>query len=207
MANFMVTVDASDLSNEINRLKSVMTPKQFENAMAGIFRRTTGHVRMVLKKDLPHQYRVKAGEVQGAVSMGKVTHSGLGVGCTIPVRGTRGSIGGRYKAFGGAYGWESLHKKYRVKAHIVKGATSVLPKRMPGSYGGNPPFRNLAAGSLNGVAFTRKTKARFPIMKVTGIAIPQMPMNRSEPEVQKDIKVYLQKRMEQRFLALIRNGR
>ena len=201
-------IDASDLSSEIERLESVMQPKQFENAMYGIFKRTTRHVRMILKKDLPKQYRVKSSEIQAAVSTGTVVRSpGMGVGCTIPVRGPRGDIGGKYKAFGGARGWESLHKKYRVRARIVKSGTSVLPGRMPGNYGGNPPFRNLAAPSLHGLAFTRKTKERFPIMKVTGIAIPQMPPNRSEPDVQGDIKDYMQRQIEQRFRALIMNGR
>lgn len=44
-------------------------------------------------------------------------------------------------------------------------------------------------------------------MKLTGIAIPQMPMNRSEADVQRDIKEYLEKQMEQRFMALMRIGR
>ena len=163
---------------------------------------------MILKKDLPRQYRVKKSDIQAAVSTGKVVNSpGAGVGCTIPIRAQRGDVGGKYKAFGGAYGWESLHKKYRVRAHVVKAGTSVLPKNMPGNYGGNPPFRNLAAGSLHGLTFTRKTKNRFPIMKVESIAIPQMPMTRSEPDVQRDIRQYLEKQMEQRFNYLVMSGR
>lgn len=201
-------IDASDLKDEIDRLQSVMKPKQFENAMYGIFKRTTRHVRVILRKDLPKQYRVKKSEVGAAVQNGRVTVSqGVGVGCAIPVVGPRGTIGGKYKAFGGARGWESLRKKYKVRAHVVKAGTSVLPQRMPGSYGGNPPFRNLAAPKLHGLAFTRKTKERFPIVKVVGIAIPQMPTTRSEPDVQNDIKDYMQKQIEQRFNYLVMSGR
>ena len=89
---------------------------------------------------------------------------------------------------------------------MVKAGASVLPAHMPGSYGGNPPFRNLGS-KLGGVAFTRKTKERFPIMKVESMAIPQMPMNRSEPDVQNDIKTYMQQRMEHEFQRLIAGGR
>lgn len=201
-------IDASDLQKEIDRLESVMKPRQFENAMHGIFKRTTRHVRVILRKDLPKQYRVSKSEVSSAVQNGRVTATqGLGVGCAIPVVGPRGDIGGKYKAFGGARGWESLHKKYRVRARVVKAGTSTLPQAMPGNYGGNPPFRNLAASKLHGLAFTRKTKERLPIMKVEGIAIPQMPMTRSEPDVQNDIKEYLQKQIEQRLNYLVMSGR
>ena len=44
-------------------------------------------------------------------------------------------------------------------------------------------------------------------MKITGIAIPQMPMNKSKPDVQRDIKEYLEKQMEERFMALMRIGK
>ena len=44
--------------------------------------------------------------------------------------------------------------------------------------------------------FTRAGKSRLPILKVSGIAIPQMPLNRSEAEVQKDIQDYMMQRFE-----------
>ena len=206
---FTIQIDASDLNNEIERLRSVCTPERFNQVMYGIFSRTGGHVRMILRKDLPKEYHAKAGDISSAVGGARMTGGagGLGVGCTIPIRDTRGSIGGRYRASGGAHGWNSLKRKYRVKGRVVKAGQSVLPQSMPGSYGGNPPFRNYSAPKLNGVAFTRKTKARLPIMRVEGIAIPQMPMNRSQPDVQNDIKNYMQQRMEHEFQRLMAGGR
>ena len=41
-------------------------------------------------------------------------------------------------------------------------------------------------------------------MRVSGIAIPQMPMNRSQDEVQKDIVDWMAKRIEHEFQMLIR---
>ena len=74
------------------------------------------------------------------------------------------------------------------------------------SYGGMPPFRNVPS-SLHGLTFTRSGKPRLPIEAVMGIAIPQMPLNRAEPAVQKDIAQYMEGRVAARLQALIANGR
>lgn len=188
-------IDASDLSKEIERLQGVLKPERFDRVMYGVFARTGQHVRGVLKKDLPKEYRVKAGEVGVAVKGARVTSGGTsGVGCVIPVVGPRRTIGGDYKATGGAHGWISLRKKYRVKARIVVSAQSMLPVKME-TYGGEAPFRNLGS-KLGKIAYTRLGKERLPIVRVEGVAIPQMPMNRSEEDVQKDILAYMEKRIE-----------
>lgn len=199
--NVYLEVDASELQGKMQRLAAVCTPEQFERTMAGIFRRTGGHVRRILKSDLPHQYVIKAGEVGKAVGNAKISG---GTSCIIPVRGPRRVLGPKgFSVSGGAHGWNSLRRKYRVKAKIVTAGASTLPANA-GSYGGQPPFRNLSAPSLNGITFTRSGKSRFPIRKMEGIAIPQMPMNRSEPEVQRDILDYMEKRIEHEFMRLLR---
>lgn len=202
-----LNVDASDLMDKVDMLKIAMTPKQFDNAMCGIFRRTGGHVKKILREDLPKKYEIKPKEVGEAVKSPRVTTGGLGVGCSIPIAAPRRSIGpGGFSASGGAHGWNSMRRKYRVKARIVKSGQSTLPAQA-GSYGGMPPFRNLSAKKLHNLTFTRSAKGRLPIEKMVGIAIPQMPMNRSKADVQDDIKDYLEKQMEQRFNALLRTGR
>ena len=198
-------IDASELNAEIERLRAVLKPERFNQVMYSIFRRTGNHVKMILRKDLPVDYYVKAGQINSAVKSPQMSSSAGGVGCIIPIVDSRGTIGGRYGASGGAHGWASLHRKYRVKGRVVKAGTSTLPCQM-GSYGGMPPFRNLGS-SLGGLTFTRAGKARFPIMKVVGIAIPQMPMNRSQDEVQKDILDYMKERMEHEFQRIIAGGR
>jgi len=192
-------VDASSLQGQIARLASVCTPEQCERTMAGIYRRTGGHVRRILRTDLPKQYVIKPGEVGKAVGSAKIS----GLSCTIPVRGPKRILGPKgFTASGGAHGWNSLKKKYRVKAKIVRSGTSILPANA-GSYGGKPPFRNLSAPSLNGITFTRAGNSRKPIKAMVGIAIPQMPMNRSKPDVQKDILNYMSKRIEHEFMRLL----
>lgn len=195
-------IDASELQGKINALKAVVTPERFNQIMYSIFQRTGGHVRMVLRQDLPVDYHVKAGQINAAVGSPKMTSGAGGVGCAIPIRDSRGTIGGRYGASGGAHGWNSLKRKYRVKGKVVKAGVSTLPTHMS-SYGGQPPFRNLGS-KLGGLTFTRAGKGRFPIKKVVGIAIPQMPMNRSQAEVQKDILEYMEKRIEHEFMRAMR---
>ena len=196
-------VDASDLKGKIDRLQQNMTKAQFERAMFTIFRRTGRHVSAILRKDLPQKYEVKAGDISAAVKNPQLSMGVGGVGCTIPISGVRGKIGSTYKARGQASGWESRRKKYRVKARILKGAISTLPAKWHSGY---PPFRNIPS-KLNTIAYARSSKERGPILKLTGIAIPQMPINRSEPDVQRDIKDYLEKEMDQRFRWLMMSGR
>lgn len=209
MKGVYLEIDASDLQEEIERLKRVCTREKFEQVMYGIFRRTGGHVRRILREDLPEDYNVRPGEVSSAVGGAKVSTGIGGVGCSIPVMGERKHIGGGGKGFpakGGRRGWNSLKSgHYDINVHVYKGSWSTLPAHLS-NYGGQPPFRNLGS-SLHGLTFTRMSKARLPIEPVEGIAVPQMPMNRSEPSVQYDIKKYMEERMEQRFQQLIRSGR
>jgi len=205
---FSLEIDSTECMKTIGILEAAMKPEQFNNAMYGIFNRTGGHVRKILRSDLPRQYEVKPSEISQAVKRATVTRSGLGVGCCIPIVAPRKNIGGGGRGFsasGGAHGWNSLKRRYRVKARIVKSGQSTLPQDM-NSYGGEPPFRNLGS-TLGGLTFTREGKGRLPIRKVSGIAIPQMPLNRSEEDVQKDIMQYLAKETERRLFALLATGR
>lgn len=197
-------IDASDLNREVERLKSVMTADQFNRAMYGIFQRTGSHVRTILRKDLPKQYNIKSPDVGKAVKNAKVSIGGSGSGCSIPVIDKRRHIGGAhgFTARGYRRGWAAVKSgPYPIKVHVYSGSWGTLPAHL-GSYGGQPGFRNIPS-KLNGIAFTRAGKARLPIKKVTGIAIPQMPMNKSEPDVQADIKKYMEGRIQARFTALI----
>lgn len=200
---FTMEIDASDLQDKITRLQANMTEAQFERAMYGIFQRTGRHVAQILRKDLPQKYEVKPGDISAAVKSPQLSMGFGGVGCSIPIRAVRGKIGSQYRASGGAHGWNSVKRKYKVKARILKGAQSTLPAKWHSGY---PPFRNLGS-KLGGLTFARSSKARGPILKLTGIAIPQMPLNRSEADVQQDIKDYLEKQMEERFMALMRIGK
>lgn len=197
-----IEIDASDCRAKIALLEALLKRERFERAMYGIFQRTGQHVKTILRKDLPQQYQVKPGEIGAAVKSPRLSMGGGNVGCAIPITAARGKIGSQYRAAGGAHGWASLHRKYRVKARILKGSQSTLPARWHTGY---PPFRNLGS-KLGSLAFARQGRDRGPILKLTGIAIPQMPTNRSEPDVTRDIHDWLEKMIDQRIGALLRIG-
>ena len=215
-----INVDSEEVQKMVNKMRDAMEPLQFSRAMYGVMQRTSRHVAAILGKEVPKEYKVTSAEVKKAV--GAPTYSiGMmgGVGCTIPLREVRRMIGpsgkGSFTASGGRKGWNTMTKKkkkgkkYKIKASILQAAQSTLPDNMPDAYyGGYPPFRNLAAkDEMKKIVYTRVSKSRLPIKKVIGISIPQMPMNRSEEDVQKDIATYLQERIEARLKALILNGK
>lgn len=197
-----MAVDISDAMETIRALRSVHTQEQIEKLMYRTFKRTGGTVRKVLRTELPKDYEVKPSWVGKQVGNPKTMFGGLGnVSCSIPIKGTRGTIGGRFKASGGAHGWKSMQKRYKINAKIVKANTSTLPSAMT-HQGGNPPFRNLKS-KLGNTAFTRKTTARLPIVRVAGIGVPQMPLNRSRDDVEANIMSTLMKRLEHEHKVLI----
>lgn len=204
MKNYInIEVNTQETQMTLTQLKAVVTPQRFQQIMWGIYRRTGGHVRKILKTDIPKKYHAKAGDISKAVGNAKTTVSTLGTGCTIPIRGKRGKIGGTYTASGSARGWQSRYKNYRVGAKIVKSGKSTLPVRMTSLGSNQKPFRNSTAKKLNGVAFVREGKERTPIRPIAGIAIPQMPMNRSEDDVQRDIADYMLDRISQAYKLAI----
>lgn len=197
-------VDASDLEKEIGRLQAAMRPQAFQNAMYGIYRRAGGHVRKVLRTDIPKKYEVRAGQVSSETGSPQLFVGPSGSGCNIPIKGPRRDLGGTrgngFAAAGGRHGWK-INGPYRIRVRIIKGSPAYLPKKM-GS--GQAPFRNLSAPSLNKLVFARVGQARLPIEKQVGIAIPQMPLNRSREEVQEDIMQFMTKQVERRLMAHVR---
>lgn len=197
-------VDISDAKAKIEALRAVHTEREMNQLLYRAFKRTGSHVKTILKRQLPQDYEVTPTWVGSQVGSAQTTigGGGMGVSCVIPIDGARGSIGGRFKASGGAHGWNATRRKrYKINAKIVKGQTSTLPSEMS-HQGGNPPFRNLGS-SLGGAAFTRTGKDRLPIARVVGLGVPQMPLNRSKEDVQEDIMETLMDRLEREHAYLI----
>ena len=195
MLPITITIDGKDCVDKLTMMAARCKPERFERALYRIYSRTGKHVKTILKDDLPHEYVISPAKVGKTV--GDVTI--VGWGCTIPVRDSRGDIGGQYGAVGGAHGWNSLKRKYNIKARIVRAGQSTLPGKVMAGY---PPFRNLGS-SLGNLTYARSSKERGPLLKVEGIAIPQMPMNRSEAEVQEDIKQFLMAQIEHEFMNVM----
>jgi len=184
-------IDVTDAMELVKDLRRALTPKEVELLEMRAIKRTAQRVKTIVGKEVPKDYEVKTRQVTSHIGGPRISLAGGGVNCVIPIDGSRLSIGGTYRASGGRRGWNTK-RPYRVKARIVKGETSGLPMRMK-HQGGQPPFRNL---SFSTAAFTRKGKRRLPIAPVVGLAVPQMPMNRSKDDIQAEIVEHLKKRLE-----------
>lgn len=189
MASIYMEIDASELMERMERLHDLLTPERFQRIMYDIYKRSAGTIRKAVKTDLPHQYTIKPGEVGAAIGNPRIT----GWSCAIPIRAPKRKIGPQYKARGGRKGWNSLKGPYNITANIVKSGTSTLSQSMEC---GQPPFRNIGSKLGNIQVYTRTSKKRGPLFVVSGVAIPQMPMNRSKEEVQHDVLETMKKRLE-----------
>ncbi len=205
-----VQLDMSDLQSKIEMLRNNMSQKRFENAMYGIIRDTSRHIKAILKADIPIEYYFKKGEIGKAVKGPQMSFGANGslVSAAIPVTGARYTIGGNHvSAQGGWPGWGP--PPYRISFNIVTQGTSVLPARLK-NYGGQPAWRNTAIRKKKGMAkaaFTRAGKSRLPIMPVKTIAIPQAITNRSEEDIAKDTLEYMGNRLDHRITAMLKLGR
>lgn len=190
MAAYIITIDASDLKNKVEFLRKRLSPERANRVLKRVCRETGKQVRPILRRQIPREYYATDGWINSNVKRMRMGGGSGGINCTIPIIGQKGTIGGRFRASGGAAGWVPRGAHYRITARIVKGEESRLPQFMS-SYGGYPPFRNTSAKRLNGAVFTRLSKNPFPIERVSGIGVPQMPMNRAQPMVEAEIHAAL----------------
>lgn len=183
-----IYVDVSHLMDTINMMKNAMSTASFHEMMRRTFNDAGKKVKTIIRKDVPQEYAVTAGWAGSAVGWPKM--SGLGV--VVPIKGHRGSLGGTFAASGGR-GRPAKGRRAKIQAKIVKGQSSTLPATLP-HQGGQPPFM------VGGIVFTRKyANKSHPIVHVVGLGVPQMPINRSEAQVQKDISDVVEKRLIHHF--------
>lgn len=189
-----VEIDDAELQRDLLALKAACTPEVFNRAMYRVMVRTSSTIKRIVKTDVPHEYEVRPGQVAATIGKPRMTSSGTGVGCIIPVVGPRRYIGPEFKAKHGAHGWKVLRRKkrYKVTARIVKGQESELPTKLD-DFNGMAPFRNLGSKIMPN-AWHRLSKKRGPIMSMVGIAIPQMPLNRSRDEIEGEIMTTMKTR-------------
>lgn len=211
MSDVYLYIDGTEIFALMNRMGASLSQSKFDMLMRRTFNDVGKRSKKIIRTAIMSEYQVKASFVNPAIKSAEITGGGGNITVRIPIIGAKGKIGGTFSAGGGFYGWNP--PPYRNTASIVKSGISTLPGRMS-SYGGQPPFRNIGErttykknpkrklkkpvvekpGGLGGIVFTRKGKARFPIMPVAGLAVPQMPLNRARPETEKQIMDLAEKR-------------
>lgn len=214
-ALFSIYIDVSDVVAKMMELSGKHEVSVFHEMMQRTFMETGRHARPVIKREVLRMYEVKSSWIDDKIGQPHPLGSELGV--MIPIKSVRGTIGGIYEAVGGSTRVQSTQQHMqngtvrnrkahwrvrRIEAKIVKGQRSQMPELMA-HQGGYPPFRNLKASTLNGVTFTRTKGTRLPIASVGGLGVPQMPINRSRPAIEKDIADYLMKRLKHNYEHMI----
>lgn len=189
-------IDASELTELLDSMASKLTAREFDMLMRRSLNEVGKRSKKIIREAIQAEYYASTSWVNSSIHSAQIEGGGGSILCRIPIISEKGGIGGQFSAGGGAYGWNP--PPYRITAQIVKDGTSTLPPEMS-HQGGQPPFRNIGerttykknpkrklkkpvvekSGKGGGIVFTRAGKSRLPIEKVSGIAVPQMPLNRS----------------------------
>ena len=183
-----LAIDISDLQAKIDVLKSGLTRERADRALHDVCVDTAKSVKTIVGRAVPMEYDVKQSWVKAGIGHWE-EGGGLQTSVVIPLSGVRGVIGGTFKKKG-KRGRPKKGRRYKLGAKILKGKWSTLPETMS-HQGGQPPFVG------NGIILTRKYKGRaYPVVRVVGLGMPQMPLNQSKEEVMKQIHDKMSERLD-----------
>lgn len=190
-------IDISDCKALMDHIQDTLGQEKMGKIMVRTLNEVGKKTRTILKEEIPKEYEAKPRWIQGAVGSARIDKRGNITGCTIPIDGTRGTIGkaGRFATYGRT-GKLKSGKIRRIKAKLVTGEISELPERTK-NQGGNPLF------VAKGLVWTRRTRERKPIVRVVDRGIPQMPLHRSRDDVQGRIADYTHERLAHHFRRMI----
>ena len=192
-----LNVDMGDVARTIEYLRGILTRDQFERLLYRTFGEVGRRSKTIISRAVRRDYVATDGWIQAGIMRPQLSMGGaFGVECRIPLKGAKGVIGQTFPASGGS---GRRYGRRRITASIVRSGRSRLPAVMR-NQGGNPPFM------AGGVAFTRRTAARLPIVRVAGLGLPQMPLNRSADEVQDQILQLAGQRLEHNFMHMFGSG-
>lgn len=199
-------IDVSDLSRKMQQMQSVFDEETFKKILLHTIRDTSRKVKTISKRRIREDYQIGSMRILRSFGSPKIT-TGAEISCLIPIKNVRGTIassGGAYKAL-----------KRGPGAKILKAGNSILPH----SKSSERIHFYIPSGRLAGHVFVRhndgkrwtgkRPNGKWRLRKGSishgvGIGVPQMPMNRSEPEIQRDILEYMGKRLEHYQTQMLR---
>ena len=187
-----LSIDVSDLLNKFNLIeRTLLNETLMSKIMHDTCVDTAKYVKTILARKLPDQYAVKQKWVRSGV-MKHQDHSVAGainsINVAVPLKGARGVLGETFTSRGKPGRPKRGYRK--ISAKVLKGTWSRLPKKME-HQGDNPPFV-----APNKIIYTRREKHKaYPIVRVPGLGLPQMPLKRSKDEV----RAAIIERMDVRF--------
>lgn len=221
-----LSIDMSDVYEKLREIRQVVGEKNAEKILYWTVKDTARHIRKTLSPILRKEYQSRAMTIRGSIGQPEINGA---MSCVIPIENARNIIGGsdfpldgsttrvvkgnatRRKKALEAGKKPKPGKKYKIRAKILKKGVSTLPHIMPGagrsSYGDQPPFlmpvKSKSGPTGKYIVMTRKGKEKLPIIRVVGIGVPQMPLNRSREEVKDDIAEFAMKRLVHNYEAVL----
>lgn len=225
--NPYLNIDMSDVYEKLNEMKQVVGEKNAAKILYWTVKDTARHIRKTLSPILRKEYQSRAMTIRGSIGQPEINGA---MSCVIPIENARNIIGGKDFPLDGSTtrvvkGNKTRREKaikagkkpkpgkaYKIKAKILKKGVSTLPHIMPGagrsSYGDQPPFlmpvKSKEGATGKYIVMTRKGKEKLPIIRVVGIGVPQMPLNRSREEVKDDIAEFAMKRLVHNYEAVLK---
>lgn len=186
-------IDVSQMQGDLSRLKTVFDEATFKRILRHTITDTSRRIKTISKRRIREEYQIAAGRIMRSFGAPQIT-TGAEISCLIPIKDVRGTIA----SSGGAY----MALKRGPKAKIVKTGNSLLPH----SKGSARIHFYISKGRLSGHVFVRHGDGKRwrsrngrmqkgSISHAVGIGVPQMPMNRSQDEIQADILKYMSKRL------------
>lgn len=182
-----IRIDATQALQTLSEAQKMLSPEKCKEYMRLTLTDTGRAAKSIIGDTVVEDYVVTKSWAADKVGFPQVSGGG-GLTVIVPVRGSRGMIGPVYPIVGASGG----KKKRRIRAKIVRDGVSTLPDKMD-HQGGNPPF--VAKGRV----FTRRTNKRYPIVRVVGLGVPQMPINRSQAKIEKKLLAEMEKSATRHF--------
>ena len=182
-----IRIDASQALQTLSEAQKLLSPEKCREYMRLTLTDTGRAAKDIIGDTVVEDYVVTKNWAADKVGFPQVSGGG-GLTVVVPVRGSRGVIGPVYPIEGASGG----KKKRRIKASIVRSGVSTLPTKMS-NQGGNPPFIG------KGMVYTRRTSKRYPIVRVVGLGVPQMPINRSQAKIEKKLLAEMEKSATRHF--------
>lgn len=194
-------IDTSDFLRVAMQLKKDLSEANFKKLMNRTLGEVARKAKSLMGNEVVKDYNIPKSWFTKQVMRYRLN----GLTCVIPIRGYKGIIGARFPIVNG-----SGTKGAPITAKILTSQNSTLPPRMK-NQGGNPPILMYVTKGVQGahrkkmgrrdkvVVMTRKTQARLPLVRVAGLAAPQMALNQSADDIQEVLVNYAIKRLENNF--------
>lgn len=192
-------VDAKEFEDKFRELSSFLNEKNARTLYFRTLNETGRKAKTIIPRALRAEYAAKPpiNFYKKDIGSARISRKASDVVCTIPISGLKGynrtsfSITGRPN-----HGVTQKGKRQLLKIKTVRGTNEHLPYHMK-RYGGQPPFLN------NKYILTRVGKARYPIIRIPGLATAQMPLNRGQERVERDLEAYMMERLIHNFNYLL----